>query len=272
MYRLLAMDLDGTLLRSDKTISQPTEDLLTRLAGQGVYFVPCTGRTHIELPKVIRDLPFLNYAITTNGGGIYDYVNGKYICSFGIDNRTSLKVLEAADSWPVYHTMVCNGKRLMQADETGSIPEFVIKHAAKGVINTAIACPDLKQYLRDTGEDCQKILFYPVDAETGVEVIEKLREAFPELAITKSGPLFVEVNAQGIDKGRTLNLLCEHLGVDISETAAFGDAENDIPLLDAAALAVVTANGTEETKKHADMICDSCDNDGVRKALEVIMK
>ena len=272
MYRLLAMDLDGTLLRSDKTISQQTVDILTSLAEQGVYFVPCTGRTHIELPKLIRDLPFLNYAITTNGGGIYDFINKKYICSFGIDNETAIRVFEQAENWPVYPSMVVNGARMIQADETGKIPEFVMKNAAKGIVATAVACPDLKQYLRDTGEDCQKILFYPADAETGIGVIEKLRAAFPELAITKSGPLFVEINARGIDKGKTLNLLCEHLGLDISETAAFGDAENDIPLLDAAALAVVTANGTEETKKHADMICDSCDNDGVRKALEVIMK
>ena len=91
MYRLLAMDLDGTLLRSDKTISQQTVDILTSLAEQGVYFVPCTGRTHIELPKLIRDLPFLNYAITTNGGGIYDFINKKYICSFGIDNETAIR-------------------------------------------------------------------------------------------------------------------------------------------------------------------------------------
>ena len=272
MYRLLAMDLDGTLLRSDKTISQQTVDTLTALSQQGVYFVPCTGRTHIELPRVIRDLPFLNYAITTNGGGIYDYVNGKYICSFGIDNETAIRVFEHAENWPVYPSMVVNGVRMIQADETGKIPQFVMENAAKGIVATAVACPDLKQYLRDSGESAQKILFYPSDADTGVRIIEKLREAFPELAITKSGPLFVEVNAQGIDKGKTLHLLCRHLGVDISETAAFGDAENDIPLLDAAALAVVTANGTQETKKHADLICDSCDNDGVRKALEIIMK
>lgn len=272
MYRLLAMDLDGTLLRSDKTISRETEDELTRLNEQGVYFVPCTGRTHRELPDVIRNLPFLNYAITTNGGGIYDYRQEKYICSFAIDNETALKVLEYADSMPVYQSMVVDGLRMIEADESGQIPEFVISHAAKGIVDKAAACPDLKQYLKESGAEVQKILFYPPDGDTGTDIMEQLRTDFPHLAVTRSGPLFAEVNASGIDKGKTLHLLCEHLGLDISETIAFGDAENDIALLDAAGLAVVTANGSDETKKHADVICESCDDDGVRKALERLMK
>ncbi|MBR0385294.1 MAG: HAD family phosphatase [Erysipelotrichaceae bacterium] len=272
MYRLLATDLDGTLLRSDKTISPETVEVLIRLSSKGVYFVPCTGRTHRELPEVVRNLPFLDYAITTNGGGIYDYHQEKYICSFTIDNADVLKVLEYADSMPVYQSMVVEGIRMIQADKKGEIPEFVISHAAKGIVEKAVACPDLKQYLRDTGAKAQKILFYPPDGDTGTAIMEQLRIDFPDLAITRSGPLFAEVNAKGIDKGKTLHILCEHLGLDISETIAFGDAENDMALLDAAAYAVVTANGTDETKKHADMICDSCDDDGVRKALEVLIK
>ncbi len=268
MFQLVATDLDGTLLKSDKTISQETKELLYRINEQGIWFVPSTGRTHAELPEIVRGLPFLRYAITCNGGGVYDYQKNCYIFNFTIEKNIAERVIEAIKKLPVYPTMVCEGARFIQADERGKVPEFVKKSAAAGIVEKATVSQDLVMSLHSSGREVQKFMLYPFGPERTEEVLKALQSEFPELFITTSGPLFVEVNAAGIDKGKTLKLLCEKLGIPIKKTIAFGDAANDIAMLKMAGYAVVPENGSDEVKAFADTICESCDEDGFRKELE----
>ena len=127
--------------------------------------------------------------------------------------------------------------------------------------------PDLYAELERLGSGLQKIFFYSKDPALTPEILARLRGEFPELAVTTSGKIFVEVNAPGIDKGKTLRLLCGHLGIPVEESIAFGDAANELGMLKAAGCAVVPENGTDEVKAVADLICESCNDDGVCKAL-----
>lgn len=266
--RLVASDLDGTLLRSDKTISKETTELLYQLDDEGIVFVPSTGRAHTELPDVIRQLSFLRYAITCNGGGVYDYREEKYVFDFAIDKDPAREVLEYCNKLPVYPTIVYSGKRYIQSDETGGAPTFVKEHAAPGIVEGACITENLTNVIETVEGRVHKIMLYPFGNEEKDFVLKELKNRFPSLAITTSGPLFVEVNASGIDKGRTLGLLCEHLNIPIENTIAFGDAANDLAMLKAAGCAVVPENGTDEVKAIADRICPACDEDGFRKTLE----
>jgi len=269
VYRLIATDLDGTLLKSDKTISKETIDTLITLdRDYNVVFLPSTGRTHRELPKTIMDLPFLRYALTVNGGGIYDFKNQKYIHQVTIPNDRCISVLDYVKDLPVHPSCVIEGKRYMAGTIDNEIDPYIVKVAAKGILPNATGYYDLKPAVKQTNCDVQKMLLYPDHAEDRDGIIQSLKSEFPDLSISSSGALFIEVNAKGIDKGVALNILCKQLNIPIDQTIAFGDAENDIPLLDAAGFAVVMSNGTEETKKHADEITDSCDQDGLRISLE----
>ena len=267
MFRLVATDLDGTLLRSDKTISKETEEVLSSLYERDVFFVPTTGRAHIELPGPVRGIAHLRYAITCNGGGVYDYHEQRYIYNFTIDKELGERVLKFSESLPVYPSFVCDGKRYVLAGEDGKIPDHIIKRAARGVLDTAHASRNLYATLEEMQDGLQKIFLYSDDETLTPDIISRLQDAFPELFITTSGPIFIEINAPGIDKGKTLRLLCEHLGIPIEESIAFGDAANDLSMLKAAGCAIVPENGTDEAKALADLPCESCNDDGVRKAL-----
>lgn len=266
-YRLVAADLDNTLLRSDKTISPETDALLSSLFGRGVYFVPSTGRTHAELPDPIRAVRDLRYAITCNGGGVYDFLERRYIFSFAIDKALGERVLRFGETLPVYPTMVCEGQRYIRTEADGRVADYIVQRAAPGVVEKSKGSPDLYAELERLGSGLQKIFFYSKDPALTPEILTRLRGEFPELAVTTSGKIFVEVNAPGIDKGKTLRLLCGHLGIPVEESIAFGDAANDLGMLKAAGCAVVPENGTEEVKAVADLICESCNDDGVCKAL-----
>lgn len=266
-YRLVAADLDNTLLRSDKTISPETDALLSSLFGRGVYFVPSTGRTHVELPDPVRAVRDLRYAITCNGGGVYDFLERRYIFSFAIDKALGERVLRFGETLPVYPTMVCEGQRYIRTEADGRVADYIVQRAAPGVVEKSKGSPDLYAELERLGSGLQKIFFYSKDPALTPEILTRLRGEFPELAVTTSGKIFVEVNAPGIDKGKTLRLLCGHLGIPVEESIAFGDAANDLGMLKAAGCAVVPENGTEEVKAVADLICESCNDDGVCKAL-----
>lgn len=268
MIQLVATDLDGTLLRSDKTISSATEKVLERLNQKKILFVPSTGRTHAELPPAVRRLPFLHYVITCNGSGVYDFEKGAYIFNETIPNSVGVEVAEFCRNQPVHVTMVCEGVRFIQTDETGDVPQFIKDNAAPGIVDVAKPSEDLVALLKESGKDVQKFLVYPFGPDKTKGMLDILHSRFPELFISTSGPLFVEINAPGIDKGKTLRRLCEYLDIPIEDTVAFGDAGNDLAMLKAAGRAVVPGNGTEEAKALADVVCESCDDDGIRKELE----
>ena len=122
------------------------------------------------------------------------------------------------------------------------------------------------------GRFTQKILLYLAEGANRDEVILDLSSRFPELAVSSSGPLFIEVNIKGVDKGKALENFCKLLNIPIEESMAFGDAENDISMLRSAGLSVAMENGTEETKKYADLICASNNDDGVAQVIDEYFK
>ena len=271
MYRVAATDLDGTLLRTDKTISEETIAELARISEKGVFFTPSTGRTHRELPAAIRDLPFLHYALCCNGGAVYDYKEKRYIYEETIPYELALELLEYAKSIPVYESVVVNGERICKGDEEGNICEYIRNRAVKDILFNFTGASDVKAAFAAKQLDAQKLLLYLDDRADKTTVIRDLRERFPQLEISSSGPIYIEVNVKGVDKGKALRKFCRMLNIPIEETIAFGDAENDLTMLDAAGLAVVVENGTEEAKKRADLICPSNDEDGVKAALQKLI-
>ena len=270
MYRVLALDLDGTLLRDDKTVSDETVNVLRRITEEGAIVLPSTGRTHRELPVFLEKMPFIHYALCCNGGAVYDYVENRYIYEDTIPYDLALEVLEFVKTLPVYESVVVNGERIVKGDENNEVCEYIRNVAVKGILFNLKGALDVKEAFAEKHMNAQKFLLYPAENADKEMIIEKLSSKFPQLAVSSSGPLFVEVNIKGVDKGKALERFCELMNIPIEESMAFGDAENDISMLKSAGKAVVMENGTPETKKYADIICASNNDDGVRKVVEEI--
>lgn len=271
MYRVVAFDLDGTLLRNDKSISAETIAELQRIAKQGIILLPSTGRTHLELPEALKDLPFLRYALCCNGGAVYDYKENRYIYEEVIPHELALELLEYAKTLPVYESVVINGRRIAEGYENGEVCDYIRKHAVKGISSNITGTENIIETFSFMHADAQKFLLYLDEGKDREAVIGQIRDQFPALCVSSSGAVLIEVNIQGVDKGKALKRFCSMMNVPIEESLAFGDAENDISMLEAAGMAIVMENGSYETKKHADMICPSNEEDGVRKALEQLI-
>lgn len=221
--RLIALDLDGTLLNEKMHVSEKTRQMMELCAQRGIEIVPATGRALPAVPEEVLSLPGVHYGIFTNGAVVRDFGKNTWVS-------------ESCLSW----------------EET--------------IRATRRAVTDMVEYLREKKCPVQKMNLNFKDRESKQAVRAKL-EAMPEVLVTSSLPWNLELNAAGITKGSGLRNLCQYLGIEAEETMAFGDGENDWPMLEAAGIGVAMENGAPFLKERADRIAASNREEGVAEAI-----
>lgn len=266
--KLVAFDLDGTFLYDDKSV--PAENLrAVKLAAEkGAYLVPASGRIYSGIPDEIKALPNLRYCIAANGAQVYDVQEDRFIYSAEIPNALALEIYEYADSVGIPYDCYMADWGYMTRSMYDMIDEIVdipgILHLIKTLRKPVDSLPD---YLRENGGDLQKIQFYEKDPQKKAEIMAELRRRFPEIAVTSSLPMNIEINSVLATKGQALKALCNHLGIELSESIAFGDGGNDTDMLRTAGIGVAMANAIDEVRQAADYVTLSNMEDGLAKAL-----
>ena len=267
--RLIVLDLDGTLLNSDKELTPRNAAALTRAADAGIEIVPATGRFFNGMPEAVRKLPFLHYAITINGAMVYDIKNDNALVRAEIPLDLAESILRYVDRYPVAYDCYQNNWGYISADFREHIEEYTPDvHYQEMARNLRKQVPELKEYLREQGKDVQKIILYVPNSELHQYLMTDLQKQFPETSVTSSISSNIEINIAAANKGNALSRLSEKLGFRTLQTAAFGDGFNDVTMLQTAGIGIAMANAVPEAKAAAKYITDSCDEDGVAKALE----
>ena len=267
--RLITLDLDDTLLNSDKHLSPRNEAVLRRAAEAGVEIVPASGRFYDAFPEEIRRLDFVHYIVAVNGAEIRDLRSGKPILTAELPLDVSLRVMEYLDSLPVIYDCYMDGWGWMTAELQAKAAEFAPnRHYLDMLLNKRSPVPELKAFLREKGRDIQKIQFFIKIVEEMPAIMEELSRRFPEVSITSSISNNVEINAPKANKGAALIALADYLGLEISQTMSFGDQLNDLSMIRTAGLGVAMGNAVPELKAEADYITIPCNDDGVAFAVE----
>ena len=266
--KLILLDLDGTLLTSEKQISPANYDALERCAAAGVHIVPSTGRIYSGMPQVVRDLPFMRYVVAVNGAQVYDVKEDKVLCREEIELDAAFRVYDELDKLPVIYDCYMGGSGYDDAAMYERIDEFISDpHVNAMVKGTRKPVPDLRAFLREQGCPLQKIQMFFKNMERRAKELERLPKLFPDLAVTSSIANNIEFNAKNANKGEALRFLCRHLGLDVSESMSFGDSSNDLSMIVAAGVGVAMANADRALLDAADYVTDTNDNDGVAKAI-----
>lgn len=272
--KLIALDLDGTLLSSDKTLTPRNRAALTAASGAGVLIVPATGRFYKGMPAVIRALPFIRYVITINGAQVFDARSGESIYSAEIPTAEAVALCEYLDTLPVIYDCYVGGWGYITASMQEKAAEYISNiHSLQMVRELRSPVPELKAWLREGGHRPQKMqLFTKNDVPYRDELLRTLTEKFPRFAISTSLPNNIEINSRDADKGRALLELAAKLGLSREQTMAFGDGLNDLTMIRAAGAGVAMANGHPDVKAAADVIAENCDADGVAKVIEQVLR
>ena len=266
--RLIALDLDGTLLNSDKQLTQQNAQALACAAARGIEIVPTTGRFFSGMPEIIRSLPYLHYAITINGAAVYDVRCDEDIARAEIPLPLAVEIMRYLDTLPVIYDCYMNNwgwmTRAMQLRADAFAPD---EHYLRMIRNLRTPVDDLKSYLLETGRDVQKIQLFLTDPALRLTLLRQLGGQFEGLCVSSSVPNNIEINSTDANKGEALRKLAAHLGLDISRTMAIGDGLNDLSMLRAAGIGVAMENACPEAKQAADYVTGSCDESGVAAAI-----
>ena len=270
--RLIALDLDGTLLDSDKKLSAENLNALTRAAEEGIEIVPATGRFYRGMPQTIRNLPFVRYVISINGAQVYDAVNDKTVCASEIDGKRAVSVMNRLDELPVIYDCYKDGWGWMSQDMYDRADQFAANiHSLEMIKNLRTPVPDLRDYLEEKQGGVQKIQLFFKDMKLRSRVLEYLPDEFPDLTVTTSIVNNIEINSREATKGNALKKLALYLGIELSETMAFGDDLNDISMIKAAGTGIAMGNAGKEIQTAADYITADCDSSGVAKAMNKLI-
>jgi len=275
MIKIIALDLDGTLLDSQKRLSVRNRAALAKAAECGALVVPTTGRFFGMMPESIRELPFVRYAITINGAQVYDRETDAAIVREEIPLATAIGIMKLLDGHDViYDCYRQNWGWMTSALQAKAADYATNEHYLKMVREFRKPVSELKAHLAETAAegDVQKVmLFSRLDDPEAKELQAIRREMaarYPEIKVTSSCWNNLEFNIAGAHKGNALKRFAEHLGYGLENCAAFGDGLNDFSMVEVAGLGVAMANAEPEVKRVAKRVTLSNDEDGVAVVLE----
>ena len=265
-YKLIAMDLDGTLNNDEKRITPKTWDALMQAQKQGIRLALASARPTPGLYKERDALELTRYGgilMSYNSGRILDAETGKVLFETAMDMELSRQVLRRLEQLPVT-PILDDGVQFYVTDPQGYKVEYECQ-------NNRMTCTQVDNLAAFLHFAPIKILM-SVDPEQLPQVQKTIGDFLPgELTVLQTAPFYLEVIPKSINKGSGLTQICKILGCDLSQTIAFGDAPNDIAMLRTAGVGVAMGNATADTKAAADLVTLSNNDDGIAAALEKLL-
>lgn len=261
-YQLVATDLDGTLLRSDESVSARTRAALKAVADRGAAHIVVTGRSVPWTKHILDDLGYDGLAVCCQGAQVYHAGEQRLLTSVTLDRQLAgLAVAKIeAELGPLAMAAALDGvdgEVLIGpgfAERGGRLPARYVGEAAQ-----LWAAPLNKLYLQHAELSDDEL----------AQAAQRL--AGDLVGVLLSGPGIVELVPLGLNKAKGLKMAARRLGAHASETIAFGDMPNDIPMFAWAAYGVAMADAHEELRSVADEVTSGHDEDGVAVTLEKLL-
>ena len=265
-YKLVAIDMDGTLLSNDRTISAENKAAIRAASDLGAKIVICSGRSYQSLRFFADEIGLRtpgNYVIAFNGGMILESDTDKIIYETRLDRALAMEIVEAAKPFsPAAATIVY--RDIKHIIVTPGIPNADLYIQSSRT--TPIFTDDINSEITD---DVQKVMLAGEweDLQEPAAAISAQFEGRCNMAF--SGPYLFECNELHTTKASGLATLCTRLGIDMRETIAIGDQFNDLSMIQAAGLGVCMANGADGVKEAADYVTTrDCNHSGVAEVLQ----
>lgn len=257
-YEVLVLDVDGTLMRTDKTISRKTIDEIVKIQEAGIKVAIASGRCTAGIMPTAKKIhldEFGGYIVSYNGGCISNCQTGEIIYNTNLPDGIVQEIYEFS-----------------RKEKTG----IMTYHD-----NDIIAENDADQYIQIDAKGCGidihvvenfgREVTYPVnkclltgDPDYMADVEIRAAKAFEgKLSVYRSEDFYVEMMPLGIDKAYGLSKLLKRLGYKRNQMICCGDGFNDISMIEYAGLGVAMANASEQVRERADYIAPHCDEDGL---------
>ena len=265
-YKLIAMDLDGTLNNDQKINTEKTKAALMAAQKQGIRLALASARPSPGLFKerdILQLQKFGGILMSYNGGRIVDAETNRVLFETSMDLQETKQVLRKLESLPVT-PILDDGIQFYVTSKDGYKVDYECK-------NNHMVCTEV-------GNLADFLTFAPIKILMSVQpeeleaVQERIAAFLPEsLTVVQTAPFYLEVIPKVINKGQGIRDICNVLHLDPADVIGFGDAANDIPMLQAAGMGVAMGNAQEAVKAAANMVTLSNNEDGIAAALEKLL-
>lgn len=263
MYKLIALDMDGTLLNKNGEVSEGNKIAIKKAIEKGIKVVLCSGRNIDGLEKFLEELSLKEdgqYIITCNGGAIYSCHDKKVISSIMMKGKDIHKISKLSKELGIKMQVYTLDKCI--ATEENEYTEFERNH-----IGTTIKIINDYNEINEDEELMKALLLEK--AEILDEKIKKIPQEYREkYNLVKSLPQTLEVMPKNCNKAIGIKNLIEKIGIKPEEVIAIGDECNDLEMIEFAGLGVAMGNGNVKVKEIANYITESNNEDGVAKVIE----
>lgn len=263
MKKLILIDSDGTLRKTDGTFSDRTKEIIKLVVEAGHYVVICTGRPRYHTEEIMKEVGASQVIVSNNGADIYNVITKEEIGSYYINKDECYRIIEYTHS---------NDLRLV-------ISTGYVEYVSKDLRNDNQILLDYDNY-QEQLKDID--VFQCLIVERDIDKLEKLKaEIFNSKNIElKNGMTFTTagydswftIGNPNANKGNALITLAKYLNIDIKDTIAIGNDYNDISMLKEAGFSICVDNALDEVKEYSDYITLSNDCDGVAVVLEKVLK
>ena len=264
-YKIIACDLDETLLGPDRRVSPGNRDAIRRAREKGVRFVPATGRGFSSVQGVLRELGLYDmpgeYVLSYNGGAITENRGNRLLRFDGLSFAQAEALFRRGLEYDVCIHVYTREKVYVYA-MTPNEEEHLRGRMAVETLET----PNI-EFLRE--EPIGKVLYNHTDLAYLGRIEGEIKDLTGELEVSYSSARYIEFNPRGVSKGNGLRRLAALLGVAREDTIAIGDNINDRSMILAAGLGVGVQNAVEEIRPCCDYITSAAyDQDAVAEVIE----
>ena len=242
--RMIGVDLDGTLLNSEKQLTAYTREVLKKAIEQEVAVVVATGRPFSGVPDELKHFPGIRYALTANGARILDMQKQKVVYENLLSVESSEKVIDILRKHHAIHEFFVDGVGYMNEDGLKNVyAYFEEPHMAEYLQSTRIPVKDVKEKLQTMKCEVDKLQGIFRNQKDKEEALEELN-TLSGIVVTAAMDNNLEINKEGTNKGLGLLQLGKSVGISREEIMACGDGGNDVEMLKEVGFAVAMANGS----------------------------
>jgi Cof subfamily protein (haloacid dehalogenase superfamily) len=269
MYKLLAIDLDGTLLNEKAQISEGNRLAISQAMEKGIQVVVCTGRIYKGARPFALQIGGMDMIIACNGALIREINSGKIHYEQYLRDEDCIEIASLCEQEEIYYHIYAGDTMIAKQLEKSALfyknlgnTDLPIQDRVEVIVDD-----DMKGRIRKGIAPISKVVIISDHADALLRLRNKINQN-PMVEVISSKFDNLEVVRKGVSKGLALKYLAEKLGFQREQVIAIGDNENDISMLQYAGFAIAMGNAEEEVKKIADYVTHDNQNDGVANAIQ----
>ena len=266
-YKVIALDMDGTALTDQKVVDEETKEAIhvALMAGKEVVF--CTGRSYAEMREILQDFPDMHYLCGENSALIYDLVHKRPVKMASVSYEYIEKIFELIKGRDIMPLIFSGGEAYVNEGQSLRLEHYEIGWLQPGIIKVGTIVANAFEEIKKNHGNIEKICLFHTSVEERAKTWEILNKANLPLTYANSEVSSLEITPLNMDKSKGLEFLGETLEIPVEAMIMVGDADNDLPALKKAGLAVAMGNANEHVKEIAHVQVADNNHHGCAEAI-----